>query len=113
MTAMDHKEFHVIRKISIVLKFFLFSPIINSVDLPITGGSSVLIIGGFMTNKGIIVQIVFASIVLILLSSLTGCSGMGIKGEVYRIDDRRESSSTDAMPLKCLFTECREANHGN
>lgn len=66
-----------------------------------------------MTSERIAIQIVFASIVLVLLSSLAGCSGVGIKGEIYRIDDRKESSSTGAMPLKCLFTECPEVSRGN
>lgn len=38
--------------------------------------------------------------------NLTGCSGLGIRAEMYRIDDRQEQTSTKATPLKCLFTDC-------
>lgn len=42
------------------------------------------------------------------LTSLTGCSGLGVKTELYRIDERQESQSTKMVPFRCLFVNCEE-----
>jgi hypothetical protein len=45
---------------------------------------------------------------LVIVATLSACSGIGFKTEVYRIDERQESSRTHRKPmgLKCLFTDC-------
>jgi hypothetical protein len=47
-----------------------------------------------------------AAVLALVLTS--GCSGIGFKTEVYRIDERQESSRTHRKPmgLKCLFLDC-------
>lgn len=49
------------------------------------------------------ILLALAGIVMVLM---TGCAGIGVKGELYRIDERQESQKTNAVPLKCLFVEC-------
>lgn len=45
---------------------------------------------------------------LIVVATLSGCSGIGFKTELYRIDERQESSRTHRKPmgLRCLFVDC-------
>lgn len=44
------------------------------------------------------------SCVLVIL--LSGCAGIGVKTEMYRIDERQESQATHKTPLRCLFVDC-------
>lgn len=46
--------------------------------------------------------------VLAVVVTLSGCSGVGFKTEIYRIDERQESSRTHRKPmgLRCLFVDC-------
>lgn len=48
--------------------------------------------------------------VVLVLSVLTGCSGMEIGGKAWiaSIDEKSESSRTyrSNVPLKCYFTDC-------
>jgi uncharacterized lipoprotein YmbA len=45
---------------------------------------------------------------LVVVVTLSACSGLGVKAELYRIDERQESSRTHRKPmgLKCLFVDC-------
>lgn len=55
-----------------------------------------------INDKSIIVVI----ILLMLAIGLTGCSGLGVRAEMYRIDEMQSSERTFNKPLKCLFTDC-------
>lgn len=47
-------------------------------------------------------------ILLVVVATLSACSGIGMKAELYRIDERQESNRTHRKPmgLKCLFQDC-------
>jgi hypothetical protein len=47
-----------------------------------------------------------------LFLSCISCTGLGIKAEMYRIDERKESISATHKPLKCLFIPCDDAQGG-
>lgn len=36
----------------------------------------------------------------------TGCTGVGLRAEAYRIDNREEHSDASQMPLRCFFYDC-------
>lgn len=47
-------------------------------------------------------------VLLAVIATLSACSGLGVKAELYRIDERQESSRTHRKPmgLRCLFVDC-------
>lgn len=47
--------------------------------------------------------------------NLTGCSGIGVSAELYRIDERSDQTTTKQVPFKCLFVSCsgEGQNHGS
>ncbi len=47
--------------------------------------------------------------ILTALLGGTGCTGLGARAEIYRIDDRSEQTASKHIPLKCLFINCAES----
>ena len=45
---------------------------------------------------------------LLIVGYLTGCTGLGVRAEMYRIDQTQSSSRTfrKPMPIKCYFIDC-------
>lgn len=48
----------------------------------------------------------------IVAGAISGCSGIGVGGklEMFRVDERQDSSRTyrQAIPLRCYFTQCEQ-----
>lgn len=56
-----------------------------------------------MVNEKTIIVVI---ILLMLAIGMTGCSGLGVRAEMYRIDEMKSSEQTYNKPLKCLFVDC-------
>lgn len=54
-----------------------------------------------------VVALIFA------IGALSGCAGMGVKLETYRIDEMQGSQKTHNKPLRCLFVSCNEEVQGS
>lgn len=67
-------------------------------------------IEGYSMPETVMIWILLGSIILTLLSGLMGCSGIGARAEVYRIDEQSQSSETHQVPLRCLFVDCGGKN---
>jgi hypothetical protein len=59
-----------------------------------------------VTKAAWIGNLVMGGLISLLIMTQTGCAGMGVKAEMYRIDERQESQATHAKPLRCLFVNC-------
>lgn len=50
--------------------------------------------------------------VILVIVAVSGCNGIGVGGklEMFRVDERQDSSRTyrQAMPFKCYFTQCEQ-----
>lgn len=47
-------------------------------------------------------------LLVMIVMLISGCSGLGVKLEGYRIDEIQGSQRTYNKPLKCLFVSCNE-----
>lgn len=58
--------------------------------------------------KGIMWGIVFALPLWLAVVVLSGCSGLGLRLEGYRIDEMETSTVTYDKPLECVWGQCPE-----
>lgn len=61
------------------------------------------------TAKALIARSAYLRRALLLASlglSQSACTGIGIRGELYRVDERQESTTATHKPLKCMFMPC-------